>query len=411
MRTTLPNYIKVAMVLLSVTPSLCNITCAAQKNHNQNLDKGLKLIYSKSNLPGFAVGIIQDDSTLFCQGYGFADIQQKKAYTPETIQPIGSVSKTFIGLALVKALELGYFDLATDINQILPFKIINPHRPQDTIRVIDLATHTSGLVDNDSIYAMTYCMGDSSNTQLAEFLKDYYTTKGGKYDSKNFISGKPGEYYSYSNIASALTAYIIEVKAGMSFDDFTEKYLFLPMKMNHTTWQYRAEFNLAYATLYEINKQSLPLYKAITNKDNSLKRYSCITYPDGSLKSSVNDLIKYLKEINAGFKRVGIVTTAPFYEQLFTKRFKEENMPLNMPIAEPNRALFWAYNRKDKLSHNGSDPGVTTFISYDPTTHIGKILLINTQIEGEDNIKTVECCKRLIMEIEKYEFSIQQRLK
>ena len=127
MRTTLPNYIKVAMVLLSVTPSLCNITCAAQKNNNQNLDKGLKLIYSKSNLPGFAVGIIQDDSTLFCQGYGFADIQQKKAYTPETIQPIGSVSKTFIGLALVKALELGYFDLATDINQILPFKIINPH--------------------------------------------------------------------------------------------------------------------------------------------------------------------------------------------------------------------------------------------------------------------------------------------
>ena len=411
MRTTLPNYIKVAMVLLSVTPSLCNITCAAQKNHNQNLDKGLKLIYSKSNLPGFAVGIIQDDSTLFCQGYGFADIQQKKAYTPETIQPIGSVSKTFIGLALVKALELGYFDLATDINQILPFKIINPHRPQDTIRVIDLATHTSGLVDNDSIYAMTYCMGDSSNTQLAEFLKDYYTAKGGKYDSKNFISGKPGEYYSYSNIASALTAYIIEVKAGMSFDDFTEKYLFLPMKMNHTTWQYRAEFNLAYATLYEINKQSLPLYKAIINKDNSLKRYSCITYPDGSLKSSVNDLIKYLKEINAGFKRVGIVTTAPFYEQLFTKRFKEENMPLNMPIAEPNRALFWAYNRKGKLSHNGSDPGVTTFISYDPSTRIGKILLINTQIEGEDNIKTVECCKRLIMEIEKYEFSIQQRLK
>lgn len=406
MRTTLPNYIKVAMVLLSVTSSLCNITCVAQKNHNQNLDKGLKLIYSKSNLPGFAVGIIQDDSILFCQGYGFADIQQKKAYTPETIQPIGSVSKTFIGLALVKALELGYFDLATNINKILPFQIINPHRPQDTIRVIDLATHTSGLVDNDSIYAMTYCMGDSSNTQLAEFLKDYYTAKGGKYDSKNFISGKPGEYYSYSNIASALTAYIIEVKAGMSFDDFTEKYLFLPMKMNHTTWQYRAEFNLAYATLYEINKQSLPLYKAITNKDNSLKRYSCITYPDGSLKSSVNDLIKYLKEINAGFKRVGIVTTAPFYEQLFTKRFKEENMPLNMPIAEPNRALFWAYNRKGKLSHNGSDPGVTTFISYDPTTHIGKILLINTQIEGEDNIKTVECCKRLIMEIEKYELEI-----
>ncbi|MBP8038475.1 MAG: hypothetical protein KAY47_02925, partial [Prevotella sp.] len=56
-----------------------------------------------------------------------------------------------------------------------------------------------------------------------------------------------------------------------------------------------------------------------------------------------------------------------------------------------------------KLAHSGSDPGVSSFISYDPTTHIGKVLLINTQIEGDDNIKTVEFCKRLILEIEKYE--------
>ena len=56
---------------------------------------------------GFAVSIVNDKGTLYQQGFGFADIKNEKAYTDSTIQNIASISKTFVGLALLKAEELG----------------------------------------------------------------------------------------------------------------------------------------------------------------------------------------------------------------------------------------------------------------------------------------------------------------
>ncbi|HPH85803.1 MAG TPA: serine hydrolase domain-containing protein, partial [Ferruginibacter sp.] len=90
------------------------------------LDERLKNVLAISNLPGFAVAVVKDDQVLFSKGYGYADRKKKTPYTPETIQPVGSVSKTVIGLAIMQCIENGSFTLETDINDILPFKIINP---------------------------------------------------------------------------------------------------------------------------------------------------------------------------------------------------------------------------------------------------------------------------------------------
>jgi hypothetical protein len=71
-------------------------------------------------------------------------------------------------------------------------------------------------------------------------------------------------------------------------------------------------------------------------------------------------------------------------------------MPSDMDPREPNRAVFWAYNRRNKPSHTGSDPGVATFISFNPATKIGRIIVLNTQLEGEDTIRTVEYFKSIV---------------
>jgi CubicO group peptidase (beta-lactamase class C family) len=56
--------------------------------------------------------------------------------TSHIVQNIGSFSKTFIAVALMTAIELGYFTLETDINTILPFLVVNPNVPQQPIRLI-----------------------------------------------------------------------------------------------------------------------------------------------------------------------------------------------------------------------------------------------------------------------------------
>jgi CubicO group peptidase (beta-lactamase class C family) len=380
-------------------------SCNAQID-SKTLDKNLAEIQKKYNLPGFALTILKNDSISFSQGFGFANKENKIPFTPDTILPIGSVSKTFIGFSIMKAIDLGYFNMETDINTILPFKIANPHQPNEIITIKHLVTHTSSLIDNEKFYIKAYNLGKKPTISLADYLKEYFTKNGKMYDKDNFSKSKVGSNYDYSNIASALAAYCIELKAEMSFADFTKKHIFEPLLMNNSHWFYDDAFAYKYATLYQIDKPDYP-FKEIENNDGSLKPYSCATYPDGSLKTSAEDLIKYLIEMLKGYEGKSNLLSKQSFETLFKKQFDATNMPKNMDPKEPNRAVFWAYNRKDKLIHTGSDPGVAAFVSIDPKTKISRILLFNTALDGQDNDTTVENFKKIIGEIENFELGLK----
>lgn len=369
----------------------------------QGLNDFLTSVQAGSKLPGFAVAIIKNETVLFSGGYGFADKEKKIPYSLQTIQPIGSVSKTFIALALMQAIEKGFFTMETPVNDLLPFKIVNPWQPDAIIRVKHLVTHVSGLVDNESMYQKAYEAGKKPTIELKDFLKAYYTETGIFYAKENFSNAEPGKKYSYSNVAAALAAYIIEIKAKQGFDKFTAENIFSPLKMADTHWFYEEPKSSRYATLYEVNRQDAPFYNTILNKNGSLKAYSLATYPDGSLRTSVADLTKYLMAMIKGYSGTAGIISKSSFEKLFLKQFTQANMPAAMDAREPNRAIFWAYNRKGKIVHTGSDPGLAAFISFDPTTKIGRVLLINTQLEGLDNIVTIEAFVNLVKGLDNFE--------
>ncbi len=393
-------------ILLTVFLIPAFLYCTVAQNNNQTLDKSLQNIYSKSNFPGFAIAIIKPDTVLFSKGYGYANRVTKTPYTTATIQPVGSVSKTVIALALMKAIELGYFTLETNINDVLPFKIINPNFPNGVITIKQLATHTSSLIDNDSIYVNTYELGKKPAMQLGDFLKSYYTKEGKLYAALNFDNKTIGSNYAYSNIAAALTAYIIEVKAKMPFDAFTHKYIFDPLKMTGSNWFYNDNNANQYATLYEINTPEVPQLTKLINTDKSLKTYCCITYPDGSLKTSVNDLIKYLQAMMKGYAGANTIIADSYYKKMFAKQFTATDMPTNMDKNEINRAIFWSYTKKNQLRHTGSDAGVFAFISFDPATKIGRVMMMNAALDGGDNAKAVKSFYAILEALNKYEEGI-----
>lgn len=397
------NY--VSKIIFAIITLISFQVCNSQ-NENIQFNKNLKSISKKSILPGFSVTILKNDSIYFQNGYGFEEKKLKKKYTLETIQPIGSISKTFIGFSIMKCIDLGYFSLDTDINTILPFKIQNPNFPNSVITIKDLATHTSSLIDNEATYSSLYSVGEKPLLKLGIFLNEYYSKEGKFYSTSNFGTNEPGKEYNYSNIASSLASYIIELKSGLSFDEFTKKYIFDPLKMDNTHWFYDKSKTEKYATLYEINKTDVPFLKPFLNKDNSVKTYSCITYSDGSLKTSAQDLTKYTLEMIKGFYGTSNLLSKESYSTLFQKQFSDENMPLNMDVKEPNRAIFWCYSKKGKLMHTGSDIGVTAFLSFDPITKIGRIIIINAALDGEKNDKAVKDFMKIISEIESFETTL-----
>lgn len=362
---------------------------------SKKLDIELSQIQQNSNFPGFAIGVVKGDSVLFSKGYGFSNLSNKKPFTEKTIIPIASVSKTFVAFALVKAIELGYFNEETPISEILPFTINNPNNPNDIIKVRHLFTHTSGIIDNKEIYLKTYQITKRPNITLADFLKNYLTGKGSFYSKNNFDKSKAGMKYNYSNIASALTAYLIEVKSGLSFDEFTQKQIFKPLNLNDTHWFYDESKSSNYSILYEINVPKESYYKELLNTDNSLKTYSSITYPDGSLKSSLEDLEKYVRELIKGNNSPSNLLTNNSYQILFKKQHQDNISPKNSENRLINQAVFWEYNRKNRLNHTGSDPGVYAVISIDFATKIGRIILANGNIDIDNNEAILKSLKKI----------------
>ena len=81
---------------------------------------------SESKIAGMGIAIITNDSILVTKGYGYADIQNKVPFTHNTVINIASISKTFISIAIMHAVENHLLDLDNNVNDIRPFKLMNP---------------------------------------------------------------------------------------------------------------------------------------------------------------------------------------------------------------------------------------------------------------------------------------------
>ena len=355
------------------------------------LTKRMQTLFLNDSLPGLSVVLVNTKGIVYQKNFGYADIANKVPYTTATIQNIGSVSKTLIAVAIMKAVELKYFTLETDINDILPFKVVNPNAPDGKITVRELTNHTSGIVDNPAIYPDTYKFFPAirsysqsaydvlqslgyrqkvTDTSMKDFFPNYLSPGGKYYKSENFGKGSPGSTSSYSNGASALAAYLIEVKSGMSYAAFTTKYILNPMKMAHSGWVLDTG---------KLTTMARPYY----DLDRSFPMYSWITYPEGGLRTCTADLSKYLIGIMNGYNGDTTLLSNASYKTMFTKQFSNENPPLGIKLTHRNKGIFWNLYNDGTIGHDGDDPGVITFLFFNPATGLGGIFLCNKYLPNK----------------------------
>ena len=59
----------------------------------------------ESGMVGLAAAIIVNKKLVWTKGFGYADLENKKPFTPHTIINIGSISKTITGVSMMQAIE------------------------------------------------------------------------------------------------------------------------------------------------------------------------------------------------------------------------------------------------------------------------------------------------------------------
>lgn len=174
--------------------------------------------YAGSDVPGCAVLVVRHGDILVEQGYGLADLDRGVPVTAETNFRLASVTKQFTAYAVLQLVESGALSLderLTDLFDGFPAY-------GQGIRVRDLLTHTSGLLDYEDL------MADTATVQVLD--RDVLAMMA-SVDSTYF---PPGTAYRYSNSGYAVLAMAVERRSGERFADYLRRHLFEPIGMTNT---------------------------------------------------------------------------------------------------------------------------------------------------------------------------------
>jgi len=393
-RTTMIKMLEKKVTVLAILIFISPIVSFSQ-NYEDTLQIKIEQFYNQKNLPGFAVAIVNEQGVIFQESNGYADLKSKKPYTLETIQLIASTTKTTIAFAVMKLLEEGKLSLESPINEYLPYNIYNPHYPDSIITLEHLVTHTSGIVDTENNYDLRgrYFIKQTSlsesklDKETLEYIKNYEQNKRislkrycknvfhikGKWHSNNtFLKNPPGSYYQYSNLGATLTAHIVERASGKCFDDFVEQILFKDLNLEKST------FNIK-------NVDTDLLAKSHVDEEHIVTPFfGENTYPDGGLFTNCKELSVYLIEMIKGYNgQSKLLTNASFKTMMNSSLSEKVVVAKGSGRNFQNIGVFWQRGKDGGIMHNGGNAlGGTVYMSFNPKTNIGRILMTNCDVRA-----------------------------
>ena len=170
----------------------------------------------EGGLPGLAMAIVGRDGVRWSATFGLQNVDGEVPVTTETLFPVASISKLFVGLMMMREVEAGTLDLDAPASNYLTHALQNPSHPEVPITSRALASHTSSLRDGFRLFTEGASPRDSM-IPLGEFTAGYVTPGGASYSESNFSAVAPGASYGYSNAGIAVLGHVVEGASGLTF--------------------------------------------------------------------------------------------------------------------------------------------------------------------------------------------------
>ena len=317
------------------------------------LRQQLEKILADTHTPGVSVAIVHRDGPEWVAGLGKSDVATNHATSDETLFRIGSTSKAFASLSILKLADKGKLSLNDPVRKLVPeIWFQNRWEANDPVRVVDLLEHTTGW---DDMHLAEYAK-DAKGMTLREGL-DYYR--------KSRVSRwPPGTRMSYCNSGPPVAASIVEKITGKRFEDYVTENFFLPIGMKTATYFERPKPELT--TLYHGDGKTPYPY------------WNILLRPAGSINASARDMAAYVEfYLNRG--AVGGVQVTPAADI--------DRMEAPTRTWEAQEGLKPGYGLSNYTGihdgfvyhgHNGGVDGGLTDMSYMPEYGVGYFYSINS---------------------------------
>lgn len=284
--------------------------------------------------------VSKSNQTVYQKSLGYNDKNKNIFLKKNDIFPIGSLTKPFTSILILKLIEQKLIALDDKISKFIP-----EYPKGSEITIQNLLTHTSGIYEE---------------LRNSKYLEQLYSKKTFNHDEKMsfFINEpldfEPGSKFSYCNSGYTLLGIIIEKITGISYSQNLEQYIFKPLKMNNTGFDYsRIKKDRVIGYSYLSNSKNIEV--EIANAD--------LLFSSGALYSNSKDLQKFYR----GLKSRTIIS--------------DKALKQSISIFKQGYGLGWYIDKignDSVVNHGGNLEGFTSYFAMNLDKDICVILLSNT---------------------------------
>ncbi|MEP5612094.1 MAG: serine hydrolase domain-containing protein [Cyclobacteriaceae bacterium] len=276
-----------------------------------------------------SVVVAQNGEIVLNGGFGKADHELHVENTSSTVHRIGSLTKQFTSMGILKL-----FDEIDTISIDDRLSTFVPELPEawQAITIFQLLTHTSGIPNY---------FGDLDAVPVEDTYKEIEKVIEMEKSNPRGLRNAPGSQFRYSNFGYAMLGYIIEVISGQDYFDYLKQTIFTPLSMTQTFYDDPRMLITNRSEGYKFSNGQLA--------NDALKDPA--GYAAGGILSSTEDILKW---------STALTSDIILDEEVRRKMFQ--------PYLE-NYGLAWTItvrNGRTRYDHNGGTHGYNSRIVYYP---------------------------------------------
>jgi CubicO group peptidase (beta-lactamase class C family) len=321
------------------------------------LQKAMKDVLDKAHLPGAGVALVSNGALLWCGGFGKADLGSGRDVGCETEFRVGSISKSFVALALLKLEEEGKINLEARLEDVapeVPFK--NRWESSNPVRIVNLLEHTAGFDDMQA--SEIYNFKDPYDFPLLEVFK--------RFQEPQDVRWPPSTRMSYSNPGFGIAGYLIEKVSGRPYDQYIRETILRPLGMANADFPFTDRNKALLATAYDQDPPRALGYPYIY-----LRPAGDLKASPGELASLVEFLLRRGKATDAQILRPESIVRMESVESTLAAK---NGLRLGYGLANYTEV-------EGGVVTHGHDGGIDGFISsyrYMPEQNWGYVVLLNS---------------------------------
>ncbi|MGN6266152.1 MAG: serine hydrolase [Ginsengibacter sp.] len=318
-------------------------TSSFAQNETALIDSLLNAYNHLGKFNGSAL-VAKDGNILLNKGFGYRNAETGVLNDEHSIYQLGSVTKQFTSAVILKLQSENKLSVADKISKYFP-----DYPKGDSITIRELLTHTAGIYNytNDE----NFMKNEITKPKTREQMMALFENKP--------LDFSPGTSWSYSNSGYSMLGYIIEKVTNTSYEQAVRHYIFSPLKMMHSGFDFthldNTDKTVGYLALNARDTVRAPIVD------------STVSFSAGAIYSTTGDLYRWSHALENN-----TILSASQQNEAYT------------PVKN-KYGYGWGIDSIDgkrRVSHGGGIPGYITTISRVASDGVTIILLSNASNES-----------------------------